>query len=383
MCGLVGIMKPSKMNTNDVKCFKNMLYADALRGHHSTGVFSLATKTSVVSDNTFEGSVHKAAGTMLAAIKDKDAGLEGAISTRAGLLLGHNRYATMGAHTAANAHPFEHGDVVLAHNGTLWDHYDLTTDYFHIDSEAICKAMSLVDPSDAGNVIKQLKGAFTLTWWDYRDSSFNMVRNDERPMFYAIANGNLYYASEKLMLEWCLDRNNIVADEVIELPVGKHYKWKLSGFSATSPVITEVELNKEQDPYTRGWYGSAYSSYGSSTRRTSYVTQKSEAEKEAEELGFKKGNLFPAWMFDYKTVANSTTGKWEGLSQDDSYTQVFIYGGNEKTFADEINTGGIAYVKATSFYYTKGVDKKNYLVINGEAKAYTEEDFLRQEHSFH
>src|SRR3546814_11475199 len=59
------------------------------------------------------------------------------------MLFGHNRAATKGAVNQENAHPFNHGDIVGCHNGTLYnvtnldDHKD-----FKVDSENIFYDMS-------------------------------------------------------------------------------------------------------------------------------------------------------------------------------------------------------------------------------------------------
>src|SRR3546814_3056993 len=97
------------------------------------------------------------------------------------MLFGHNRAATKGAVNQENAHPFNHGDIVGCHNGTLYnvtnldDHKD-----FKVDSENIFYDMSR---NGAKATIAKLQGAFALCWYDESNRTVNLVRNSQRPMY--------------------------------------------------------------------------------------------------------------------------------------------------------------------------------------------------------
>lgn len=55
-------------------------------------------------------------------------------------VIGHTRLATTGDKTAENSHPFEHGNIIGAHNGMVYNHEDLNKKYerdFKVDSQHI------------------------------------------------------------------------------------------------------------------------------------------------------------------------------------------------------------------------------------------------------
>ena len=104
MCGLVGVVG-STMSFVDSKVFRQLLYIDALRGPHSTGV----------STNNINGEVE----TFKRALNASDylqlkLGEKISSKVTGDFLLGHNRYATQGAIDDNNAHPFTYGNVNLS-----------------------------------------------------------------------------------------------------------------------------------------------------------------------------------------------------------------------------------------------------------------------------
>lgn len=336
MCGLIGSFNKNGFTLPLIKATKNMLYADALRGHHSTGIFvSQTDKTSKLVSN----ATLKLAGTAIEAMSNNAESFAELINHKTTLLLGHNRYATLGGISTETAHPFTHGDVTLAHNGTLHEHRSLTTQFFTVDSEAICSAISQVEPEDAHTVLTKLRGAYALQWFDARDNSLNFARNSQRPLHFAVtATGGLSWASEEKMLDWCLDRNNITTVSTRELPVQEHHKFLLEDMLVNAPIIQKVAYPVYKE-YPRPNWGAGRQSYGSTyqpqgSKVGTQVGEKTKAETEGNSLGYYKGDLIKLemTMFTATSSFSQLTGKYEGNTLDFSKAKIIAWGSPKGRF---------------------------------------------------
>jgi Glutamine amidotransferase domain len=126
--------------------------------------------------------------------------------------MGHTRAATIGAVNAENSHPFVStgGNIVGCHNGSLRGEYPFKVDG-RTDSESI---MNLLEAE--GEVgLNKVTGAWALTYFNLEDETFNIIRNDERPLSYVVTGaGDFAYASEPWMLGALLGKYNMTGDIV-------------------------------------------------------------------------------------------------------------------------------------------------------------------------
>lgn len=270
MCGLVGAAGNVTVDVKDV--FTQLLLVDVVRGHHATG----AAMVKRVDDHILMEKAPIPSPIWIGTKQYQD--LIGNIGLK--VLIGHNRYATVGEKNTANSHPFQFDGLVGAHNGTL-ENWALKTldDYktFGTDSEALYNSIA---KNGLKETIGNMGGAWALTWFDKKNNTINLLRNNKRPLYYAYSENreNLFWASEADMLEWIVKRHKIKIFEngIYECEADRHYRWTLPTNATDKfdkPVMTVVE-GATFEPYvaphhfTQNWksndygYGSVGGSYG-------------------------------------------------------------------------------------------------------------------------
>jgi len=167
MCGLFGYItnKDTLLTVEQRK--KRTRIAIALgismetRGEDSTGISLIGKKYDIL-------KAIKPASKFLPKIKNS-------FDFKHNLLIGHTRFATIGAITNRNAHPFLINNIIGAHNGSV-DNY-LTFDHKgEVDSEVIFAELGKQN-NDYKNVLKRLSGSFALTWYNVGIEKLFIARN--------------------------------------------------------------------------------------------------------------------------------------------------------------------------------------------------------------
>lgn len=212
MCGLVGVLtkKMNGFSKDQQDIFSTLLFVDTLRGKDSTGLF-------VVNN---EGDVYVAKDEGMAPnfmqSKEYEEAMRRAWS-RGSAIIGHNRAATRGKVNDENAHPFNvDNNIILVHNGTMRSDHKKHADV-EVDSHAI--AHLIQNKASVSEALGSFYGAYALIWYDVTKGEVNMIRNDERPLFWMELDDAWVWCSEKSMLEFAANRVNAnVKTEPTSLP---------------------------------------------------------------------------------------------------------------------------------------------------------------------
>lgn len=209
MCGIVGIISKQQYGFYKAQAdlFTNMLAMDTIRGEDSTGVFGVdkAGKFAYMKGDTDGWTFTQSAN------YEK---FENAIIRDFRIVIGHNRKATKGTINPHNAHPFVKDNIILVHNGTLWNQKDLNKEV-EVDSEAIAHALA---EHDAPKALNKLHGAYALVWYDEKAKTLSLARNSQRPLYVLDFDNTIVISSEAGLPLWLMGRDNHKPQSMTLLP---------------------------------------------------------------------------------------------------------------------------------------------------------------------
>jgi hypothetical protein len=381
MCGIVTVFG-SDMGPVHGLIMKDLLILDQVRGLHATGVVK-------VNDQGVSSGKKEAvnAATFLEDTDNK-AFVTGLSNARG--IIGHNRWATMGALVAENAHPFQHDHITMVHNGTLDSQDTLATDEEHksfvVDSNQLAFTLSKWGTQ---RTVRQTDGAFVLAWHNSIENSFNFVRNSKRPFWLAKVTGKDIYigASERWMIEVACARQKalVTIDKPYELPVAQHVKFVLGKGSFTNktarPVVTPVTL-MPYDETTLGSWNSSYTGYDFTRKNYNtkvytppkVVSRKgNDIKSELGELGLLIQEEVKAYLTYFQAYSGSTTlpkGSRMGVAHGclDNITgpnvPCAVHAINEKDFCMGEYTGKVSSIQNNMKDYN-GAMIEGCVILNG------------------
>mgnify|MGYP003648692457 FL=1 len=233
MCGIFGYAKRQNAQSNgQLDKLKDVLtyLADesVVRGTDSTGISMInpssretfkatASSSEVINDATWKANI------LNRVTKDNT------------IAIGHVRYATHGEVNTRNAHPFEIGNVVGAHNGIIYNYNKLAEKYdktIKVDSEIIFESLNINDDKKA---LEELEGDFAISWVRDSNKILHLARESSRPLCVA------YWKKAKILI-WAS------TDEILEKAF-KRAGLSLKNVSLKSEIIYSFDTDKFDNKY--------------------------------------------------------------------------------------------------------------------------------------
>lgn len=231
MCGLYGAY--GWIGSDEKRGIKALQMFSQLRGRDSSGIAVVPNVKSA------KVTVLKTVGGQESLIREGeklfDQGTWDLKPINIQCVIGHCRHATVGIVNDENAHPFEYGDIVGCHNGTVYkSNLSHLESHAHdlIDSQILIKELSREDTTPA-EVLEYVHGAWALTWWDKKEDNLHMCRNSRRDLFVVKTEDGrtLFWASEIWMLHamaaHALARNiDMKLGKVMFVQADRHLIWE-------------------------------------------------------------------------------------------------------------------------------------------------------------
>lgn len=249
MCGIFGMMRSETFGKKPDEFMKECLLVGRLRGEDGVGLLTVNPR--------FSYDHYALAGTVENFFEDAKAKKVLDSVGFAVAAVGHHRASTRGKDVSEHCHPFNFGDVVGVHNGSLpfrvLDTIDPKGDH-PVDSARVYAALATAD--DPITVLRELnEGAYALVWYNSKTRCIYMARNRERPLHVLETDTAVLFASELGMLSWISGRVGLHSegDKLSQLDVDTLYTFPLDDLASVSArAYTHTPV-----PYVPPYYSGA------------------------------------------------------------------------------------------------------------------------------
>ena len=248
MCGQYGVIAPSgeSLDSIDFAILRMCMVANEKRGDDSTGVAG-------VSENDIQTAKDIVPGSVFTLHQD----YRNIESAQVQMALGHTRFATTGAVTARNAHPFTYSGestVVGTHNGHVnnWKSYLKDFPNMQVDSEVIFGLLSTrLDVQEIWSEDPWIDGSFACAWVEWetmtpwlmrRTPLFTLQDRNRNRLYYSSLSGCLIAGAAAFMPErmWSIAELQDDAAYRIDDPTGE---WERFPLAPLWPIMSHYSVS--------------------------------------------------------------------------------------------------------------------------------------------